>query len=164
MDERQEKLYNKYHSQVFIGERTILELMDFLASKATLTEMQLEDVDEIYLNSIEYNIKNSDAYNNLKKEERKLDFIAYKYLNNKSNHEFYHKYSNFIALPHCNDIVIIFETKTNRVTCNCTKLQLELTVYKGIDKYNFDNKTMYLLEYLTNIDFLNQLEHKGRID
>jgi len=55
-------------------------------------------------------------------------------------------------------VIIVFETKTNTVYCECNKLQLELAIFKGISKHDFENKTDMLMDYLSKLDFYSKDE------
>jgi len=170
--DNKERLVNKYKNQVHIGKKTIDELVDLLKEKGAVVEMSKFEILPSALGNMIYNIKCSEKYKSSHPDEGEPDvvehikypekfmqhgefvFLAYIFLQNDENKQFYENYK--IPQEEYEDAVyVIFETRTERIYCNCTKLQLELWIFRGISEYDVENRTLAYFEHLFHLESLD---------
>lgn len=82
-------------------------------------------------------------------------FVAYKALHTEKNRD----YNSILQNTNEKFVHVVFEKKTGYILTNNSKLHLELSIFKGVTQYDYDNNTDRLLEYVTCIDMLKKHEY-----
>lgn len=160
------KLIQKYGSYIQTGEKSIDEMICFLKEKGDVLKSDLSDIPKIDLGCFVYNLINSNINfnsklkcNNFSIEDfiknplyyiqlygMKFAFYQFLHCNNQS---FYDKYKT-----NCGEstIYIVFEENTRLFHCNCSKLYIELGIFKGISENDVKNRTTALYQYLSYLE------------
>ena len=163
MVDNRERLLKEYGDRVKANKKTTAEIVEFLHQKGCVEKISESEVPKFILKNAIYSLTNSfdireeDFIKYLKCPKnfiKDYNFIIYKFVMNDYNNMFYTEYKSMYKTCE-NGIYVIIEVNTNTVYCNCSKLQLELFIYKGIDEEDIKNKTdnFYLyLFYLESMD------------
>lgn len=56
-------------------------------------------------------------------------------------------------------IIVVTESNVNLITSTCTFLSLELRIKRGLDKKTIQDENIELVEYLSQFELLNQINH-----
>ena len=163
-------LINKYKDRINVGRRTVDDIVGFLKEKGTVEKITQSEITPSVLGNMIFNIKCSAKYKAAHPDEDEpdpLDHVKHpeKYIySDKFNFDIYALLQHDKEIYEIDEtdvgrdddlIYIIFETTTETVYCNCSKLYLEIIVYRGISEQDYIDKTDELLAYLTRIKFID---------
>lgn len=56
-------------------------------------------------------------------------------------------------------IIVMTESNVNLIASTCTLLSLELRIKRGLDKKTIQDENIELVEYLSQFDLINQINH-----
>lgn len=142
-----EHLMKRYQDEIIIGTRNIDELLGFLRKKFTVLEMPLSKLPSGYLEHCKFNIFHMESSKNRVATEQELSFLAYEIV---MEHQSYISYAPLSTEKE--RIFVVFETKTESIFSNSSRLYLELFLFRGIGQFDYEQKTIMLLDYVTKLD------------
>ena len=155
-----EHLMKKYKDEIVIGTRNIDELLGFLRKKFNILEMPLSKLPSSYLEHCKFNIFNMESTKNRVVSGQKLRFLAYEIVMENQS------YISYAPLSKTEKIFVVFETKTESIFSNSSRLFLELFLFRGICQLDYEQKTIMLFDYLTKLDhyhsFLDETKPLGQ--
>lgn len=136
-------------------EKTVEEIIEELSEKIDLIEVDiaLEASHFVYASmaNFENSIRNSEM--GLRKNE--FDLVVYEITQNNKSKNYYYEVVNCFR----DKIIVIIEKRTQSISSNCEKLNLELLIEQGIDRKHFDNDTPELFAYLMLLDTYAKQEY-----
>lgn len=149
-----------YDKKAHIGKKSVTELVEFLNNKGIIEKTPVDKRYLTTINSLIYNIKNVEKERNTTtldglSKSNQYKFIAYKFPRCVENDKFYKKYK-IQQEKYEKFIYVIIEVNRCVLYSNCSKLQLELFIYKGIDEGDVKNKT---IDYYEHLFYLEAYEH-----
>ena len=148
-----DRLIAEYKPKIIPKSKNIMELQKWLECNVAVERMSVTDFTPAFINHLYYNVVHSHRNEELQLSEEDFDFIAYRLCPVESNAE----YAKALKATHEKYIYVVFETKTDFILSNSSKLFLELMIQCGVSQYDYDNNTLRLLEY---VSCLNRYEKK----
>lgn len=151
-----ERLIRQYKDKVLnIGKLSPVELYKAWLKKDFAEQA---DVDTFYDPYIKrpaiIEILSSDKFEELNLSEDDMDFLLFTVKDEGEGRE-YHKLLRDRGYEY-KDVYALIETTTEHISTNCTKLTLDMLISRGIDKKDYDEENMVLVEYLSRIEALEQ--------
>lgn len=139
--------YAKEHKEQFvIGRRTPEEVIDYIINTLPATIEPIDSLDPIIIESFIKTISNSPRASAMGIRVEKSTCVLIKVSPLK-------QYSDYIDSI-CNWIYVLVEKQTGEIDSNCSKLTLDLYVYRGLSKRDLLQKN---LEYTIYVNYLKQL-------
>ncbi len=151
-----ERLISQYKDKVPKCEKlSIKKLFEIWANKSFC---KIIDINNFYDTGIKrvamIQILDSDKFKNSGLSENDLKFLSF-IIKNEGDGKEYHNLLKVRGYDY-KEIYVVMEEKLEYIYSNCGKLFLELVIERGIDKKDYDEENMTLIEYLSRIEALEQ--------
>lgn len=151
-----ERLIQQYKGKVLnIGKLSAVELYKTWIKKDFVEKV---DADKFYNPDIKkaatIEILESDKFRKLKLLKDEMNFLLF-IVKNEGEGKKYHNLLRAKGYKY-DDIYALIETKSEHISSNCSKLYLDMIISRGIDKKDYDEENMKLVEYLSRIEALEQ--------
>lgn len=148
------RLIDQYKDKVLnIGQLSITELFNTWIKKDFIKEI---DIDTFYDTDIKraatIEIIDSDKYRKSGLSKENMKFLSF-IVKNEGNGREYHNILRTKGYEY-NEIYAIMEINLEYIFSNCSKLFLDLVIERGIDKKDYDEENIKLIEYLSRIEAL----------
>lgn len=159
MDKYKQELIDKYKHLVKPGKKTIDELTEFLIKKASAIQIDFSSLLDITRKGLIMGITPHIEERNLNLKVDDLNFLVFILPHNGQDSTYYQYPYRPTSIDGYGDdlICIILERNTDYISCNCSRLFLDVVLERGISEYDYDNDTIELLIYLSRIE---ELENK----
>lgn len=150
--ENQIRLIKQYGEYIIPRKKSEEVLLNEFIEKLPLKEIKITDIGETSYKMLIYNIGCYIKERNIDFDISDVEFSVFKLLNEGIGKEYYSGVFIPTQIDNEKSIYIIWEKNFNYISCNCTKLSLELNIAKSISEEDIQNKSIRLFEFLSSIE------------
>lgn len=144
-----EHLLHQYKDQIVVGRKSAKELLAWLKKVADIEHIPLSSFGPRFLASFYYNFSHTyySEIHGIQKEDLQLQ--GYRLVQGEANRRYYHTMTSTSDF-----IYLIIDIPSAQIQSNCGLLFLETSIQRGIDASDIASRSLFLKEYLIQLENL----------